>query len=629
MLSCFNCPKQVCKEMNSCCRHFFWGNNTKVPPVAWKDICLPQNLGGLGVRSVDHFNQAALAKLGWICLMDSSNWWAHIVAKKYLKKDGFLEVAKKTAHSSAWKAILDAHSVLHKGIRWMVGNGQSIHFWTANLVFPFPLLDLIPSHPKAPLLKKMWSLTLPPKVKIFSWLFIRKRLQILAYLNCRYISPYEAVWRLFQYPIHSREPAVERLSIHLPLEQNVVFNGDQSLESIVSQKGIEDTMLTSWFKANQMFPEARTLTYAEFPTKFVWDSRNKIWKPRKKRRSIGRIAYVHPASGELYYLRMLLNLQKGALNFDHIKTIDGIIHPSYQAACKCLGLLGDDKEWIEALANVVDTASCMPIMLLRNLNQSSGLCNGTRLVVTQMVDRVIEAKILTGSHIGHKVFIPRIILSATENKWPFIFKRRQFPIRPCYAMTINKSQGQSLKQVGLYLPQPVFTHGQLYVALSRATSREGLKIIIDNNNEVPNKYTKNIVYKDVLQNLLSGFSFYSYMIKHSSILCNNFLCIFILTKGIYFFPKDAQQNFDGINCLAQLLHTKDSDGPNALSKALLLCWQIWEARNNCILKDIVPHPARALLVVGHIGLDYWKINSCPSQKSNGLINIKRQPPPLD
>ncbi|CAL9019658.1 unnamed protein product [Prunus brigantina] len=69
MLSCFNCHKQVCKEMNSCCRRFFWGNNTKVPPVAWKDICLPQNLGGLGVRSVDHFNQAALAKLGWIYLI--------------------------------------------------------------------------------------------------------------------------------------------------------------------------------------------------------------------------------------------------------------------------------------------------------------------------------------------------------------------------------------------------------------------------------------------------------------------------------------------------------------------------------------------------------------------------------
>ncbi|ONI01896.1 hypothetical protein PRUPE_6G165800 [Prunus persica] len=143
----------------------------------------------------------------------------------------------------------------------------------------------------------------------------------------------------------------------------------------------------------------------------------------------------------------------------------------------------------------------MPIMLLRNLNQSSGLCNGTRLVITQLYDKIIEAKILAGSNIGHKVFIPRISLTATESKWPFIFKRRQFPIRPCYAMTINKSQGQSLKQVGLYLSQPVFTHGQLYVALSRVTSRQGLKILIENNQEVPNNYTKNIVYKDVLQNL--------------------------------------------------------------------------------------------------------------------------------
>ncbi|XP_024176182.1 ATP-dependent DNA helicase PIF1-like [Rosa chinensis] len=143
----------------------------------------------------------------------------------------------------------------------------------------------------------------------------------------------------------------------------------------------------------------------------------------------------------------------------------------------------------------------MPIMLLRNLNQMSGLCNGTRLIITQLFDRLIEAKILTGNNIGQKFFIPRIVLIASENKWPFIFKRRQFPIRPCYAMTINKSQGQSLNQVGIYLPEPVFTHGQLYVALSRVTSRNGLKILINNNNDMPNKYTKNIVYKDVLQNL--------------------------------------------------------------------------------------------------------------------------------
>jgi ATP-dependent DNA helicase PIF1 len=68
-------------------------------------------------------------------------------------------------------------------------------------------------------------------------------------------------------------------------------------------------------------------------------------------------------------------------------------------------------------------------------------------------------------------------------------------------MTINKSQGQSLNQVGIYLPEPVFTHGQLYVALSRVTSKDHLKILINNSNDIPNKYTKNIVYKDVIQNL--------------------------------------------------------------------------------------------------------------------------------
>ncbi|CAL8151811.1 unnamed protein product [Prunus armeniaca] len=143
-LSCFKCPREVCKELNVCCRRFFWGNDKKVPPVSWKDVCLPKHLGGLRVRSATLFNKAALAKLGWICLTDTTNWWAHIMTKKYSKRDYFLFGRKKTSQSLSWKAILDAPSVLLKGCRWIVGNGQSIPFWTTNWVFPFPLLDLIP-----------------------------------------------------------------------------------------------------------------------------------------------------------------------------------------------------------------------------------------------------------------------------------------------------------------------------------------------------------------------------------------------------------------------------------------------------------------------------------------------------
>ncbi|KAI3735183.1 hypothetical protein L6452_14673 [Arctium lappa] len=142
-----------------------------------------------------------------------------------------------------------------------------------------------------------------------------------------------------------------------------------------------------------------------------------------------------------------------------------------------------------------------PIMLLRNINQLAGLCNGTRMIVTQLLPRIIEAKVITGTHIGHKVYIPRISLNHNDKELPFVFKRKQFPIKVCYAMTINKSQGQSLKKIGIYLPEPVFGHGQLYVALSRATSPTGLKILITNEEGQHLTSTKNIVYLDILKKI--------------------------------------------------------------------------------------------------------------------------------
>jgi len=91
-----------------------------------------------------------------------------------------------------------------------------------------------------------------------------------------------------------------------------------------------------------------------------------------------------------------------------------------------------------------------------------------------------EGKIISGSNIGEKVFIPRLSFPPSDVRIPFKFQRRQFPIAVSFAMTINKSQGQSLKNVGIYLSSPVFSHGHLYVAISRVTFRNGLKILITN-----------------------------------------------------------------------------------------------------------------------------------------------------
>ena len=137
-----------------------------------------------------------------------------------------------------------------------------------------------------------------------------------------------------------------------------------------------------------------------------------------------------------------------------------------------------------------------PVMILRNLDAAHGVCNGSRGILTQCRNRVLEVKLLTGEHAGTKVFIPRISNQPTEDQVAFKFTRKQFPVRLCFAMTINKSQGQSVQNVGLDLRSPVFTHGQFYVGVSRVTSRENIKVIWD-PKEIEAK-TKNIVYSEVL-----------------------------------------------------------------------------------------------------------------------------------
>ena len=142
-----------------------------------------------------------------------------------------------------------------------------------------------------------------------------------------------------------------------------------------------------------------------------------------------------------------------------------------------------------------------PVMCLRNIDQRGGLCNGTRLQILRMGVTNIEAKIISGGKLGEVIAIPRMIISPSDKKMPFQLKRKQFPISVSFAMTINKSQGQTLAKVGLYLERPVFSHGQLYVAVSRVKSKKGLKVVCCDQDGNYTNTTTNVVYHEVLHRL--------------------------------------------------------------------------------------------------------------------------------
>ncbi|XP_019171108.1 PREDICTED: uncharacterized protein LOC109166675 [Ipomoea nil] len=173
--------------------------------------------------------------------------------------------------------------------------------------------------------------------------------EINMYYDCRYISACEAMWRLLSFEVQYRTPLVERLSFHLPDCQSVVFQDDDNINHVLNRESVAQSMFNGWFVANQKYPQLKQLSYIEMPTKFVWKKDIREWHPRKKGFAIGRIFYVPPASGELYYLRCLLNIVRGPETFEDIRTHNGVEYGTFRDACYAQGMLDDNKEYIDAI----------------------------------------------------------------------------------------------------------------------------------------------------------------------------------------------------------------------------------------------------------------------------------------
>ena len=140
-------------------------------------------------------------------------------------------------------------------------------------------------------------------------------------------------------------------------------------------------------------------------------------------------------------------------------------------------------------------------MLVRNINTSVGLCNGTRMSVERLGETTITCKVLTGPMKAKSIFLPQMTLIPSDTRLPFAFQRKQFPIIPSFAMTINKSQGQSFNFVGVDLEDQVFSHGQLYVTVSRCKSTEIVKFHVPITENMIPKEVNGVKKKDIINKL--------------------------------------------------------------------------------------------------------------------------------
>ncbi|CAI9263281.1 unnamed protein product [Lactuca saligna] len=145
-----------------------------------------------------------------------------------------------------------------------------------------------------------------------------------------------------------------------------MFKEAGRIEDVLRNPGFARTLLLGRFDSNATDPQDRDLTYIDYPNRYVWDARSKEWGQRvlESSKSIGRLVFVHPSSGELFYIRMLLCHQKGCTSYEDVRTVHGHLHPTFRSACNALGLIGEDMEWLTAF---IEASSWATSSQLRSL----------------------------------------------------------------------------------------------------------------------------------------------------------------------------------------------------------------------------------------------------------------------
>ncbi|XP_023871998.2 uncharacterized protein LOC111984613 [Quercus suber] len=132
-MSCFKIPNSICDELTSMVSQFWWGQKKeerKMAWLSWDKLCLPKDKGGMGFRDLKAFNRALLAKQGWRLQTHPNSLFYRVFKAKYFPDCNFAQASLGRNPSYAWRSIMSAQEVVKKGMKWRVGNGDSILLWS-------------------------------------------------------------------------------------------------------------------------------------------------------------------------------------------------------------------------------------------------------------------------------------------------------------------------------------------------------------------------------------------------------------------------------------------------------------------------------------------------------------------
>jgi len=181
----------------------------------------------------------------------------------------------------------------------------------------------------------------------------QNRDEIKAYLEGCYIFAFEASWRLFSFRMHDGTPFVTCLAVHEPGMHTVMYNDNASIFETVNNEQNQKITLTEYFQANIDYPLAREVMYMDFPSVFTWTNGTRKWTIRQRGCCVRRLYFVSPSASERYFLRTLLTKVKGAVSFEVLCTINGVVHDTFKSACIALGLYDSDDEWNACLEEAI------------------------------------------------------------------------------------------------------------------------------------------------------------------------------------------------------------------------------------------------------------------------------------